>query len=338
MIRSTRFLACCIAVAFVARAFAAAGQPIIGVAMPTQSEERWVLDLKTMEAEGRKLGLDIRSQVARNDQNQQNNQIDQLVAQGCQVIIIAPHDGATAATAVSRAREEGVRVIAYDRLITGCEYEAFAGFDSIQIGELQGEWLARHAPKGNYILLLGAPTDYNSDFYFKGAMNKLQPLIDSGDIKAVATQSVLDWQPVNAQRIVENALTRAHNDVVAVLAPNDGTASGAIAALDAQGLAGKVMVSGQDAEVAAVQRIVQGVQGMTVLVDTRELGRAAVAMAKALAEKKPIDEFTHGRFEDNGTAKIPAVLLDTKSVDITNYEALLFDSGYMRREDVFINP
>lgn len=117
-----------------------AGQrPVIGIAMPTQQEERWVLDLQTMMAEAQKLGVDARAQIARNDQLQQNNQIDQLVAQGCQVIIIAPHDGSAAAAAVERAHADGVKVIAYDRLIENCEYEAFAGFNSIQIGELQGE-------------------------------------------------------------------------------------------------------------------------------------------------------------------------------------------------------
>lgn len=233
-------------------------KPVIGIAMPTQQEERWVLDLQTMMAEAQKLGVDARAQIARNDQLQQNNQIDQLVAQGCQVIIIAPHDGSAAASAVEKAHADGVKIIAYDRLIENCEYEAFAGFNSTQIGELQGEWLARYAPKGNYILLKGAPTDFNSAIYFQGAMDKLQPLIDKGDINVVVTQDVIDWQPVNAQRIVENALTKVNNDIQAVLAPNDGTASGAIAALEPHGLAGKVAVSGQDAEVAAIQRIVEG--------------------------------------------------------------------------------
>lgn len=316
--------------------FGQAGQkPVIGIAMPTQSEERWVLDLNTMLAEAQKLGVDARAQIARNDQLQQNNQIEQLVSQGCQAIIIAPHDGSAAASAVEKARADGVKIIAYDRLIENCEYEAFAGFNSIQIGELQGEWLAQHAPKGNYILLKGAPTDFNSAIYFQGAMNKLQPLIDNGDINVVMVQDVIDWQPVNAQRIVENALTKVNNDVQAVLAPNDGTASGAIAALEPHGLAGKVAVSGQDAEVAAIQRIIEGSQGMTVLVDTRELGRTAMMMAKDMVEGKSIDGYVKGNFEFNGKANIPAVLLETKSVDKANYEKLLFDSGYMKREDVF---
>jgi D-xylose transport system substrate-binding protein len=317
-----------------AGAFAAAGE-VIGVAMPTQSEERWVLDLQTMVSEGRKLGLDVRTQIARNDQMQQNNQIDQLVAQGCRVIIIAPHDGDSAAAAVNKARQDGVKIIAYDRLITNCEYEAFAGFNSVQIGNLQGKWLTERAPKGNYICLSGAPTDFNSQIYHDGAMEYIRPLVDKGDITIVVDQPVIDWQPVNAQRIVENALTKANNDVVAVLAPNDGTAGGAIAALEAQGLAGKVFVSGQDAEVSAIQRIVRGVQGMTVLVDTRELGKAAVTMAQRMLRNEPIDDLTKGHVEYNGVMDIPAVLLDTASVDITNYGELLFDSGYMKREDVF---
>lgn len=316
---------------------ASAGERVvIGIAMPTQSEERWVLDLQTMMEEAKKLGIDARAQIARNDQHQQNNQIDQLVSQGCKAIIIAPHDGSAAATVVEKIRGEGVKVIAYDRLIENCDYEAFAGFNSIQIGQLQGEWLVKHAPKGNYILLRGAPTDSNSAHYFRGAMSVIQPLIDKGDIKVIVAQDVIDWQPVNAQRIVENALTLVNNDIQAILAPNDGTASGALAAIAPHGLAGKVMISGQDAEVSAVQRIVRGEQGMTVLVDTRELGKAAVLMAKALAEGKPIDDLTMGNVEDNGSFKIPAVLLETKSVDITNYEELLFDSGYMKREDVFV--
>lgn len=265
---------------FVCLASAYGGERIkIGLALPTQSEERWVRDLDAMRDEAERLNVDLRVAIARNDQSQQNNQVDQLISQGVKVLILAPHDGEGAATAVNRAHEDGIKVISYERLILGTDVDLYVSFDSVRVGELQGKWITSRYPTGNYVVMSGAPTDNNSKLYKQGAMNVIQPLADKGDIKFIVDQAVIDWQPSNAQKIVENALTLANNDIQGILAPNDGTTSGAIAALEGQGLAGKIPVTGQDSELAAVQKVVRGLQSMTVFKDTRKLGELAVNVA-----------------------------------------------------------
>ncbi|MCD8349753.1 MAG: substrate-binding domain-containing protein [Planctomycetaceae bacterium] len=314
---------------------ASAGERLkVGLALPTQQEERWVRDMHAMQAEAEKHGIDLRVAIARNDQSQQNNQIDQLLSQGIKVLILAPHDGEGAATAVNKAHEDGVKVISYDRLIMGTDVDVYMSFDNVRVGELMGEWITKRVPKGDYILMSGAPTDNNAKLFKQGHMIYIQPLIDKGDIKVILDQPVIDWQPSNAQKIVENALTLANNKVDAILAPNDGTASGAISALAAQGLAGKVPVTGMDAELSAAQRIVQGTQSITVLKDTRKLGEEAIRLAIRMAKGESIDDAINGSVH-NGVQDTPSVLLDAEVVDKDNIDRILIESGYLTREQVY---
>ncbi|MCD8140836.1 MAG: substrate-binding domain-containing protein [Planctomycetaceae bacterium] len=306
----------------------------IGLALPTQQEERWVRDMYAMQGEAEKHNVDLRVAIARNDQSQQNNQIDQLLSQGIKVLILAPHDGEGAAVAVNKAHEDGVKVIAYDRLIMGTDVDVYMSFDNVRVGELMGEWITKRVPKGDYIPMSGAPTDNNAKLFKQGHMVYIQPLIDKGDIKVILDQPVIDWQPANAQKIVENALTLANNKVDAILAPNDGTASGAISALAAQGLAGKVPVTGMDAELSAAQRVVQGTQSITVLKDTRKLGEEAIRLAIRMARGQSIDDAINGSV-DNGVQQTPSVLLDAEVVDKDNIDRILIDSGYLTREQVY---
>ncbi len=306
----------------------------VGLALPTQQEERWVRDMHAMQAEADKHGIDLRVAIARNDQSQQNNQIDQLLSQGIKVLILAPHDGEGAAVAVNKAHEDGVKVISYDRLIMGTDVDVYMSFDNVRVGELMGEWITKRVPKGDYILMSGAPTDNNAKLFKQGHMVYIQPLIDKGDIKVILDQPVIDWQPSNAQKIVENALTLANNKVDAILAPNDGTASGAISALAAQGLAGKVPVTGMDAELSAAQRVVQGTQSITVLKDTRKLGEEAIRLAIRMARGESIDDAINGSV-DNGVQQTPSVLLDAEVVDKDNIDKVLIESGYLTREQVY---
>lgn len=307
----------------------------IGLSLPTQQEERWVRDMQAMRKEAGKHNVDLRVAIARNDQAQQNNQVDQLLSQGIKVLIIAPHDGMGAAVAVDKAHEDAVKVIAYDRLIMGADVDVYISFDNVRVGELMGEWITKRVPKGNYILMSGAPTDNNARLFKQGHMVYIQPLIDKGEIRVVLDQPVFDWNPANAQKIVENALTLAGNRVDAILAPNDGTASGAIAALAAQGLDGRIPVTGMDAELSAAQRIVKGTQSITVLKDTRKLGEEAIRVAIKMARGQPIDGATMGATVNNGAKDVPSILLDAQIVDRANIDEILIDSGYLPRDDVY---
>jgi D-xylose transport system substrate-binding protein len=187
-------------------------------------------------------------------------------------------------------------------------------------------------PKGNYLVLAGSPTDNNAKLFREGAMKYIQPLVDKGDIKVVHDEWVKDWQPSEAMKIAENALTANKNDIQAVLAPNDGTAGGVIQALAAQGLAGKVPVTGQDAELAAAKRIVEGIQSMTVFKDTRELGKAAIAAAIKMAKGESIE--SNGKVNNN-KIDVPSLLLTPIAVDKDNLDKVLIDSGYLKKEDVY---
>ncbi|MFO0583392.1 MAG: substrate-binding domain-containing protein [Anaeromyxobacter sp.] len=304
--------------------------PKIGVSLPTQREERWVRDRQVMEAAAKKAGAELEIAVADNDATKQAAQCDALIAKGVKVLVLAPHDGAAAAAIVDRATRAGVRVISYDRLVTNSPQDyLYLSFDNTRVGELQAEWLVRKAPKGSWVVLSGAPTDSNAMLFALGAMKVLKPLQDRGDVKVVMDQAVKDWQPAEARRLCEQAIAAQKGAIDAVLAPNDGTAGGCIEALKARGLAGKVPVTGQDAEASAAARILAGTQGMTVFKDTRELGRRAVELAVALAEGRPVD--TGGKVTSNGRRPVPSVLLAPVAVTRENLEAVLVESGYLKR-------
>lgn len=310
----------------------------VGLSLPTQREARWVSDKNTMVAAAEAAGIDLKVQTADADMAQQATQVEALLSQGIQVLILAPHDGGAAATLVEKAHAQGIKVISYDRLILNTDVDMYTSFDNVKVGELQGEWIVKQAPKGNYILMAGDPGDNNAKLFKQGALKFIQPLIDSGDIKVVADQAVANWLPSNALNIVENALTAAKNKVDAILAPNDGTAGGAIQALTAQKLAGKVPVTGQDAEAAAAKRINEGTQGMTVFKDTRELGKGAIAAAIAYASGKTTADIEYNGVKvdqtvNNGKIDVPSLLLPATIVTKENVNVLV-DSGYLKAEDI----
>ncbi len=308
------------------------GKIKIGLSLPTQQEERWVRDKETMEAACKKAGIEIAVQVANMDAAKQDAQVENLISQGIDVLILAPHDAKAAASTVDKAHKAGIKVISYDRLVMGTDVDIYLSFDNVKVGELQGKWLTDNLPKGNIVWLSGSPVDNNAKLFKQGAAKYLQPKIDSGDYKVVMEQPVIDWKPDNALKIMENALTANSNNIQGVLAPNDGTAGGCIQALAAQGLAGKVPITGQDAELSAAKRIVEGTQGMTVFKDTRKLGEAAIEAAIKLAkgEDPGADQKVN-----NDKMDVPSILLVPEAVDKSNIDKILIDSGYLKKEDVY---
>ena len=306
----------------------------VGLSLPTQREERWVRDRKIMEAEAKRLGVDLRVQVTDNDASRQLAQCENLVSQGIKVLILAPHDASSASVIVDNAVKAGIQVISYDRLVTGSSLAYYyLSFDNLKVGELQGDFITRKAPKGNYIALAGSPTDNNAKLFREGAMKYIAPLVEQRQVRLVMDQFVKDWQPSEAQKLCEQALTANQNQIAAVLAPNDGTAGGCIQALASQGLAGKVPITGQDAELTGVIRILQGTQSMTVFKDTRELGRKAIEMALDLASGTPID--TQGRTVFNHKREVPSVLLTPQIVTRDNLDDVLVKTGYFTREQLY---
>lgn len=306
----------------------------IGLSLATLQEERWVRDKDRITKDCADQGIELLVQIANMDAATQESQCENLFTQGINVLILAPQDASAAATIVDKAHAAGVKVISYDRLVMNtANDDVYISFDNVQVGVLQGTWLTKAVPKGNYAILSGAPSDNNAKLFKQGAMSIIQPLVDKKDIKIVADQAVVEWKPENAQKIMENALTANKNNIQGVLAPNDGTAGGCIQALAAQGLAGKVPITGQDAELAAAQRIVKGTQGMTVFKDTRMLGDAAVEAAKMLFAGQPLTKAT--QTVNNNKADVPSILLTPIAVTKDNIDVSLIDSGYLKKADVY---
>lgn len=306
----------------------------IGLSMPSQIVERFVRDKDFFVAEAAKRGHEVLVQIANEDPAKQNSQVENLVAQGIDVLVINPHDAKSAATAVTAAKGAGIPVVSYVRLVYNADVDAWVADDFRESGRLQAQYLIDHAPKGNYVILRGADEDYNWTLFHEGQMERLKPLIDSGAVKVVLDQHAKGWKPENALAIVENALTLTNNDIAAVLAPNDGLAGGAIQALAAQNLAGKVPVTGGDAGLDAAKRIVAGTQSMTVYRDIEKLAATAVDVAERLANKKPIDDLAKGTIA-NDAKDVPTVFGAAVTVTKDNLDAVLIESGYQKREEVY---
>jgi D-xylose transport system substrate-binding protein len=305
----------------------------IGLSMDTLKEERWQKDRNLFVAKCESLGAEVSVQAANSNDALQNSQAENLLTQKVDVLVVVPHNGKSAATIVESAHKAGVPVISYDRLILDSDVDLYISFDNVKVGELQADYLVKRVPKGNYVLIGGAPTDNNAKLFRQGQMNVLTPLIKKGDIKIVGDQWANDWLPLEALKIMENALTRNHNKVDAVVVSNDGTAGAAIQALGEQKLAGKVVVSGQDADLAACQRIVAGTQSMTVYKPIHLLAEKAAEVAVGMAKKTPLLDKTV-RIH-NGKKDVVSLLLEPVQVDKNNLDATVIADGYHKKEDVY---
>jgi D-xylose transport system substrate-binding protein len=310
-----------------------ADRPVrIGFSMDTLKEERWQRDKALVEQRAKEVGAVLDVQVANGDDAVQTRQADNMLTKGIDVLIVAPHNGEIAASIVEAAHRRGVPVIAYDRLIRNADVDLYISHQVIRMGEMQAEYALKHRPKGNYVLIGGSATDYNAHLLRKGQMNILKPAIERGDVKIVSEQFAREWKPEEALRITEDALTRTGNKIDAIVASNDGTAGGAISALEAVGLAGKVLVTGQDAQKDAIQRIVKGTQTMTVWKSIEPLAFGAVDAAIKLARKQPV--VTTEKI-NNGKIDVPAILLEPVAVDKANVDDTVIKSGYHKRADIY---
>ena len=255
----------------------------VGVSWSNFQEERWKTDEAAIKAALEAAGATYVSADAQSSSAKQLSDIESLLGQGVNALIVLAQDTQAVIPAVQAAADQGIPVVAYDRLIE--DPRAFyLTFDNVEVGRMQAREVLKVAPKGNYVMIKGSNTDPNADFLRGGQQEVLQPAIDAGDIKIVGEAYTDGWLPANAQKNMEQILTQNDNKVDAVVASNDGTAGGAIAALAAQGMV--VPVSGQDADKAALNRIAAGTQTVSVWKDSRDLGKNAAEIALALAGGK----------------------------------------------------
>jgi D-xylose transport system substrate-binding protein len=308
--------------------------PIIGLSLDTLKEARWQADRDLFVKKATELGAKVEVQSANSDDNQQIRDVESLLTSGVKVLVIVPHDGLAMARAVEMAHKVGVPVIAYDRLITKSDLDLYISFDNVKVGELQAQFLVSHLPngKGRIVRVYGSQTDNNAKLFKQGQDNILNPLIKKGDIKVVRADWAEDWKPENAKRIVNAAITDTGGKFDAVLASNDGTAGGSIQALSEAGLAGKVIVTGQDAELAACQRIARGTQAMTIYKPLKVLATKAAEAAVAMAKSKPI---IASQTINNGKVDVPTVFNPVYAVTKDNLRSTVIKEGFHSEAEVY---
>ena len=326
-----------------------AGGGLVGVSMPTQDLQRWNQDGSNMKAELEAAGYTVELQYASNDIATQVSQIETMITNGCELLVIASIDGDTLGTVLAQAKEQGIPVIAYDRLIMNSDAVTYyATFDNYLVGQTQGQYIVDALDLDNaegpfnLEIVTGDPGDNNVNYFFGGAMDVLQPYIDEGKLVVPSGQmtkeevATANWATETAQSRFENILSSYYADgtqLDVVLASNDSTALGVANALAANYTGEYPILTGQDCDIANVKNIVDGKQSMSVFKDTRTLASQVVKMVEAVmqgGEAEVNDTETY----DNGTGVIPSYLCEPVIVDASNYQELLIDSGYYTEADL----
>src|SRR5438105_8541090 len=309
--------------------------PLVGLSMDTLKEERWQGDRDLFVRRARELGADVLVQSANSDDTRQISDVQALISRRVDVLVIVPHNGGAMSKAVNIAHDAGIPVLAYDRLITDCDIDLYMTFDNIKVGELQGQFLVDRLPKEGrkkIVRIYGAKTDHNAVLFKQGQDNVLGPLISRGEFEAVHEDWTQDWKPENAKKIANAAITKTGPNFDAILASNDGTAGGAIQALSEEGLAGKILVTGQDAELSACQRVVNGTQAMTIYKPLSQLAKQAAEVAIKMARSKPV--FAPGKI-NNGKIDVPSILLDVVVVTKDNMRDTVIKDGFHKAAEVY---
>ncbi len=308
----------------------------IGLSLDTLKEERWQNDRNMFVKRAEELGATVKVQSANSDDGQQMRDVQSLLTSGVKVLVIAAHDGVAMAKAVKMAHAANVPVIAYDRLIRDSDLDLYLSFDNVRVGELQAKYVVDHLPggKGSIVCIYGSPSDNNAKLFKQGQDNVLNPLVKKGDIKIVRADWAQDWKPENAKKIMNAAITEGKK-FDAVLAANDGTAGGAIQALIEAGMGGgKVIVTGQDSELAACQRIARGGQSMTIYKPLNKLASTAADSAVKLASGKAI---IANQTVNNGQVDVPSILDNVEIVTKENMVPIIVKQGFHTYDEIYSN-
>ena len=322
---------------------------LVGVAMPTKDLQRWNQDGSNMEAELIAAGYEVDLQYASNDIQTQVSQIENMISNGCQLLVIASIDGDSLGTVLAQAKEANIPVIAYDRLIMNSDAVTYyATFDNYMVGTKQGEYIVDALDLDNaegpfnLEIFTGDPGDNNAKFFYGGAMDVLQKYIDEGKLVVqsgqvdFATVATAAWDSANAQSRMENIISSYYADgakLDVVLCSNDSTAFGVENALEANYTGDWPVITGQDCDIANVKNMIAGKQSMSIFKDTRTLATQVVSMVDAIMKggEAPVNDTES---YDNGTGIIPSYLCEPVFADVNNYKELLIDSGYYKEEDL----
>jgi D-xylose transport system substrate-binding protein len=303
----------------------------IGFSIEAMKGERWQTDLDSFVTRAKQLGAEVISADADGDDERQFQQVKDMIKAGIKVLVLLPHDATMANRIVDIAKSANVKVISYDRLVANGDVDLYVSFDRLEIGRMQAEYLVKHAPTGNYVLIGGSPTAEDAKTLHDAQMGVLWPYIDRGDIKVIADGYTKDWLPSEAYLFMLKAIDSADGKIAAVVASNDGLAGGAIQALREHHLAGRVLVSGQDADLAAVICIARGTQTMTVykpiMNEAERAAEEAVRMAKG---EKPHADGTIS----NGKKTVPAIILKPVAVTKDNIKTTVVKDGFQSLKSI----
>jgi putative multiple sugar transport system substrate-binding protein len=330
----------------------AQSKPTVGIAMPTKASARWIADGDNIVKVLKERGYNTDLQYADDDIPNQLSQIENMVTKGAKVLVIASIDGTTLSDVLKQAKSQGITVVAYDRLIRNTpNVDYYATFDNFQVGVLQAQSLVKGLGipenKGpfNIELFGGSPDDNNAYFFYNGAMSVLKPLMDQGVLKVASGQmgmdkvSTLRWDPATAQARMDNLLSAAYTDkkVDGVLSPYDGLSIGILSSLKGVGYGSGNMkmpiVTGQDAEVPSIKSILAGEQYSTIFKDTRDLAKVTADMVDAALSGKTV-EVNDTKTYENGAKTVPSYLLKPVVVDKSNWEKVLVESGYYKKNQI----
>jgi D-xylose transport system substrate-binding protein len=306
---------------------------VIGLSLATLRTERWQRDRDYIIEEAKKYNAIVNVTDANSDADLQVTQAENLILQGVDVLIVVAVDSEVAAEIVDLANENNVEVIAYDRLILDSDLNYYVSFDSVEVGRIQAQGVINVVDEGKFAYIGGSETDNNAHLVKEGSMEVLDPYIDSGQIELVLNVFTPDWKQEEAYETMKDFLADG-GEVDAVVAANDGTAFGVIQALKEYNLEGKVPVSGQDAELTACQRVVEGTQTVTVYKSLSDLAKRAVIMAMSILNGETVE--TTG-VENNGEVDVPSYLIEPVAVTKDNMIEVIIDDGFHSFDDVYKN-
>lgn len=301
----------------------------VGFSLDTLQEDRWYKDKEAFEKKVQDLGGEVKTLAANGVDSVQIKQAELLIAEGVDVLVVVPHNAEVSAEIVDKAHKANVKVVSYDRLIKNADVDYYISYDNKKVGQLQAQEILKKQKKGNFAYIGGAETDNNAVLFREGAMEVLQPYIDKGDIKLVFDKYTDEWQPEIAETNMKQALKENNNDIQAVIAANDGTAGGVINALQAIGKT--IPVSGQDAEITGLKRILAGSQTMTVYKPIQVIAEDAAAIAMKAGKNEKIDTTAT---VNNGKIDVPSILLDPVAVTKSNIDETVIKDKFITEDEL----
>jgi D-xylose transport system substrate-binding protein len=304
----------------------------IGFCLDSFEQSRWHKDSLYFATKAREMGNDVLITVANGNQEVQNMQAEELLEKGVDILVIVPVDHKVSAEIVKNAHTRNVKVISYDRLIKNCNVDFYISFDNIKVGEQMASYVVNQFPKANVVILNGPTTDNNSLLYKTGILNILQPNIEKGDIKILSDYYAKCWSIDEGARMTDEFLKKQKTLPDAIIAQNDALAEGVVKTLRNNNLDGKILVTGQDAELSALQRINSGSQSVTIYKPIKLLAFAAVELANKLVKNEKITGLAEPI--NNGKKLVPSILLTTKAVDKKNLESTIIKDGFYSAEEI----